>query len=83
MMPRTLPRKRKLKIGWDEDGYTVLRPREGVGSGSFSGGVDATGRFVESVQRRSRISLFSGLCGLNERAYFFLRNSLRARRLAA
>jgi hypothetical protein len=37
----------------------------------------------ESVQRRSRISLFSGLCGLNERAYFFLRNSLRARRLAA
>jgi hypothetical protein len=28
----------------------------------------------ESVQRRSRISLFSGLCGLNERAYFFLRN---------
>jgi hypothetical protein len=28
----------------------------------------------ESVLRRSRISLFSGLCGLNERAYFFLRN---------
>jgi hypothetical protein len=41
-----LPRKRKLKIGLDEDGYNVPHPRDRVGSGSFSGGFDATGRFV-------------------------------------
>ena len=39
--------------------------------------------WIESVQRRSKNSALSGLRGRFLRSYFFLRNSLRARRLAA
>jgi hypothetical protein len=73
--------KHKAKFALATDGHTVHA--ESLNSDDpplvceYKELADHFGYFLElaeSVQRRSRISLFSGLCGLNERAYFFLRN---------